>query len=135
MPTCSGTQPGYNIRATFQYIKEEMPHDSVIYLLFPHGLKSHGLLNMVSLPWSFLTDTHSILTLTIQCMLIELNISFVTATVCPRCVQIQFCVASACFGIIYTIRWEQCTVLITVYETCKVNITHKNTVIKFKLPL
>ena len=38
-------------------MSNKMPYDSVMYWVSPCGLKSLGLLNMVSSPWTFWTDT------------------------------------------------------------------------------
>lgn len=38
-------------------MSNKMPCDSVTYWVSPCGRKSHGLLNMVSSPWTFWTDT------------------------------------------------------------------------------
>ena len=58
MPALSETQPGCETRATCHYVKwNALWFCSVMYWVSACGLKSYGLLNMVSSPWTFWTDT------------------------------------------------------------------------------
>ena len=61
-------------------LSNKMSRDSVMYWLPSCGLKSYGLLNMVSSLWTFWTDTQYSM-LFIPCILIEMNVRFMTANV------------------------------------------------------